>query len=304
MKTLILSDIHVDEHFCYAVKPSRLSYNEEPKIDVVFDTLDYLWQQYNVPETDAIIVPGDLANDFLTFSRIVEWMAINYREAYVIPGNHDLIVDGASLSHSNSQFATSEEKLAAMDVVCAGYSNVHFINGKIVNGVAGCMGMADFLCGTPLVGDERLHRWRRWFDGKHWRYMGQDPNKISAYYDDLLLKMCAEKPKVMVTHFAPYQVGVNQKFASSNSNVMFYFNAEKYMDMLGDKTIWACGHIHDKKDAVYYNNKQNEIRILCNPLGYPGENANMADVLVYPKHEGHLIRKNEIRNMTDYIIEL
>lgn len=304
MKALILSDIHVDEHFCRAVKPSRLSLIEEPKADVVFDTLDYLWRQYDVPETDAIIAPGDLANDFLTFGRIVEWLAINYVEAYIVPGNHDLVVDGASLSRSNSQFTTSEEKLEAMSAACAGYSNVHFLNGDIVNGVAGCMGMTDFLCGTPLVGDERLRRWRKWFDGKHWRYMEQDPDRISEYYAGLLLKMCAERPKVVVTHFAPYEVGVNQKFATSDSNVMFYFNAEKCMDLLGDKTIWACGHIHDKKDATYHNSEGNEIRILCNPLGYPGENTNTADVLIYPKHEGHLIRKNEVRNMSDYVIEL
>lgn len=304
MKTLILSDIHVDEHFRYAVKTSRLPYNEEPKIDVVFDTLDYLWQQHSVPETDAIIIPGDLSNDFLTFTRIVEWLSHNYRETFIVPGNHDLIVCGASLSNSNSRFATSEAKLDAMDDACAKHNNVHFLNGKIVNCVAGCMGMSDFLCGTPLVGDEKIRRWRNWFDGKHWRYFGQDLDKICAYYNELLLKICAEKPKIVITHFAPFQVGVNQKFASSNSNVMFYFDAEKYMDMLDDKTIWACGHIHDKKDATYYNAEQKEIRILCNPLGYPGENANMADVLVYPKREGRLVRKNEVRGMDNYVIDL
>lgn len=151
MKALILSDIHVDEHFRYAVKPNRLSYNEEPKIDAVFDTLDYLWQQHSVPETDAIIIPGDLSNDFLTFTRIVEWLSHNYRETFIVPGNHDLIVCGASLSNSNSQFATTEEKLNAMSDACAKHNNVHFLNGKIVNGVAGCMGMSDFYAERRLL---------------------------------------------------------------------------------------------------------------------------------------------------------
>lgn len=304
MKALILSDIHVDMWFQYANEPKEFRV-DDPIEEVTYKTMDYLWDTiFKFPKTDAIIIPGDIANDFLTFTREINWLSKKYKEAYFVPGNHDILVRGATPSQSNLQFKTSEEKIDAMRKECDKYPNVHFLNGDVVNNIAGCMGMNDFKCEPCYYMGTNLARWRRWFDCKHWKYFHNDPAAIWKYYDKTMAELCEKKPKIIVTHFAPYQVGVNFKYRTSPLNEMFYFNAEKYLDMLDDGTIWCCGHIHDKKYIEYPNKYGNKITILCNPLGYPGEPCDSGDILIYPYKEGILERKYEKIDIEKYIVEI
>ena len=303
MKALILSDIHADMWFSYACKPSRISGND-PKEDVVFDTMDFIWKTFKISETEAIIIPGDVSNDYLTFTREINWLSKKYKEVYIVPGNHDILIRGATPSQSNLQFNTSEEKIAAMQKECEKYGNVHFLNGNTVNNIAGCMGMNDFKCEPYHYMGTNLQRWRKWFDCKHWKYFHNDPDVIWRHYDKTMTELCEKKPKIIVTHFAPYQVGVNFKYRMSNLNEMFYFNAEKYLDMLDDGAIWCCGHIHDRKYVEYYNKNGNKITILCNPFGYPGETTDKGDVVIYPKDEGKLERNYDVIDVEKYIVEI
>lgn len=303
MKALILSDIHVDTHFAYAVKPSYLK-ADDPKEIVTMKTMDYLWKFRGVPETEAIIIPGDMSNDYLTFTRQVKWLSEHYKEVYLVPGNHDLIVRGGTPSKSNLQFDKTEDKLKAMEETCEKYTNVHFLNGKCVNGVAGCMGMNDFKCEPPMFGPGPFNRWKKWFDGKHWKYFNSDPFKIWDHYDKLMTDLCAQKPKIMVTHFVPYEAGVNWKYRNDPLNEMFYFQGEKYLNMLDAGTIWAAGHVHDPKQVFFYNDSGNEIKIYINPLGYPGEWSQYTETIVYPEKEGQLQRGSDTYKMENFIVEI
>ena len=304
MKAYIMSDIHVDTHFTYANKPSLLK-EDDPCEEVTFATMDWLWKFHDIPETEALIIPGDMSNDFLTFTREIQWLSKKYKEVFFTPGNHDMMVRGGTPSKSNLVFKTTEEKIAAMKAECEKYPNVHFLEGSMVNGIAGCMGMNDFKCEPHTLGGPTLTRWRRWFDAKHWKYMHNDPTAIWEHYDKTMTELCEKKPKIIVTHFVPYEVGVNWKYRSNPLNEMFYFRGEKYLDMLDDGTIWACGHIHDKKYIEYHNRNGNKITILCNPFGYPGEQTFQGDVLLYPKNDNEkIVRKQEVIDKEKYIVEI
>ena len=101
MKALILSDIHVDMWFQYANAPKEFRV-DDPVEEVTYKTMDYLWNSiFQFPKTDAIIIPGDIANDFLTFTREINWLSKKYKEVYFVPGNHDILVRGATPSQSN-----------------------------------------------------------------------------------------------------------------------------------------------------------------------------------------------------------
>ena len=55
MKVLCLSDIHTDIWFTHAVKPARLKV-DDPEEDVVYDTLEYIWKEEDIPfNVDGII---------------------------------------------------------------------------------------------------------------------------------------------------------------------------------------------------------------------------------------------------------
>lgn len=302
MKTLILSDIHVDIHFPYAVKPSRLKL-DDPKADVVIDSMDYLWKFYNIPIVDRIILAGDYSNDYLTFSRMIPWIAAKYKEVYLVLGNHDLTVRGSTPSKSNLPFVSSEKKIEAMKIVCAKHDNVHILDGEVINGIGGCMGMCDFKCEAPTYGLDTFTAWKRnWFDGKYWRYFNQEPGKIWNHYDEKMMNIVTQKPKVVVTHFVPYELGIPHDFRNDPWNYVFYFKGDKFFEELDNDTYWICGHVHGKRMADYVNSKGNVIHIICNPLGYPGERIAYCDFVDYtgPKIE----RSSFPTTFEDFIIDI
>lgn len=229
MKVLCLSDIHADIWFTHAVKPARLKV-DDPAEDVVYDTLEYIWDFKDIPlDVDGIIVAGDIGNDYLTTTRTLAWLANKYEKVWAVAGNHDMTVCGGTPSKSNLQFTSSEQKLQAMIDATLKFPNYHcyLLNGDKRLGVAGCMGMCDFKCETPSYGLDPFTNWKRkWYDGKYWRYLSQ-PREIWDHYDKLMTDIVQQKPKVMVTHFVPYQLGVPFEFRNDPWNYVFYFDAEK-----------------------------------------------------------------------------
>lgn len=286
MKTLLLSDIHVDMQFAYAVEPERLKC-DDPDESVVTDTLEYMWKFYNIPETEGIIIPGDFSNDFLTFSRTIPWLSNRYKSVMLVAGNHDAVVRGSTPSKSNLQFTSTEQKFAHMKDVCRKYDNVVFLDEEerhtlISKGIGGCMGFCDFKCEAPTYGMDAFTAWKRnWFDGKYMRYFNQEPGKIWNHYEKALTDILAHGPKVVVTHFVPYELGVPFDFRNDPWNYVFYFMGEKFLDMMENDTYWFCGHVHGRRMADYVNSKGNMIHIRCNPLAYPGERSNYCDIVDY-----------------------
>ena len=116
MKAYIMSDIHVDTHFTYANEPSLLR-EDDPCEEVTFATMDWLWKFHDIPETEALIIPGDMSNDFLTFTREIQWLSKKYKEVFFTPGNHDMMVRGGTPSKSNLVFKTTEEKIAKLEEI-------------------------------------------------------------------------------------------------------------------------------------------------------------------------------------------
>ena len=75
-----------------------------------------------------------------------------------------------------------------------------------------------------------------------------------------------QSPKVMMTHFCPFQMGIGEKFKDEYATAYFYFEGKPFLDRMKPGSIWQCGHTHDVFDTEY-----NGVRIICNPLGYPDE---------------------------------
>lgn len=302
MKVLVLSDIHVEFHEQYAVGIDRIR-STEPSEETVFDALNYIWNFYQVPETDGLILAGDYSNDFGRFEHILPWLSKKYTKVWLVLGNHDLTCRGATDSLSNLQFASTEQKIAKMKEICSAYSNIFLLDGLIQDGVGGCVGFCDFKCETPTFGLDPFTRWKRqWYDGKYMRYFGQEPRKIWSHYDSVMESLVTQHPKVMVTHFVPYQLGVSFKFRNNPWNYVFYFDAKKYLDEMDDDTYWFCGHVHGRRKAEYINAKGNRIHIWCNPIGYPGEHSKYIETLDYTG--GKIERKSIIGNHDSFIIEI
>ena len=303
MKAFVISDLHFDFYEAYAVEPARARKADPPE-DVTIDTLEYIWSTHFLPETEAIILGGDYSNDYLRFSGFIPWIAKKYKEVFLVLGNHDLTCRGlATNSKSNLQFTCSEMKIAKMKEICNAIPNVHFLEGDVVNGIGGCMGMCDFKCEIPHYGLDPFTNWKRnWYDGKYWRYFRQEPGAIWNYYDKMMMDIVQQKPKVMVTHFMPIQLGIPHEYRNDPWNYVFYFDAEKYLEEMPDDSYWICGHTHGKRIAHYVNSKGNLINILCNPFGYPNDYMPYCDILDYTTEK--LTRTCEVKTHEDFIIDV
>jgi metallophosphoesterase superfamily enzyme len=302
MKYYILSDLHIDFYEAYAVKPARYKM-ADPAEDVTIDTLEYIWNTHFLPEADAIILAGDYSNDYLRFSRMIPWIAKKYPEVYLVLGNHDLTCRGATDSKSNLQFTSSEQKIAKMKEICDAIPNVHFLDGNIVNSIGGCMGMCDFKCEAPTYGLDAFTAWKRnWYDGKYWRYFRQVPSAIWNYQEQLMMNIVKQKPKIMVTHFVPYELGVPFDFRNDPWNYVFYFHAEPFLEEMENDSYWICGHTHGRRIAEYVNSKGNVIHIRCNAFGYPNDYIPYCDIVDYTGEK--IERTQAMKTHEDFIIEV
>ena len=190
-----------------------------------------------------------------------------------------------------------------MKEICDAIPNVHFLDGNIVNGIGGCMGMCDFKCEAPTYGLDAFTAWKRnWYDGKYWRYFRQVPSAIWNYQEQLMMNIVKQKPKIMVTHFVPYELGVPFDFRTDPWNYVFYFKGEQFLEEMENDSYWICGHVHGRRMAEYVNSKGNVIHIRCNPFGYPQDYMPYCDIVDYT---GEKIERTQTR-MTheDFIIEV
>ena len=300
MKCLVLSDIHPDMWFYYADHSYKES-TQDPKEELVMKTMDWMWDYQNIPKTPAILISGDIANDYLTFTRAIKWLSNHYEQVYLTLGNHDLIVRGATKSQTNLQFKTSAEKVTKMQEYCDTFSNVHLLEGNIVNGIGGTMMTCDLKVEALSYINYSIKWKREWFDGKHWR-VDKSPIEIWKDYEAKMYNIIAQNPKVIACHFAPIEVGVSFEFRNSPHNVFFYFNGSPFFNKITQDTIWTCGHIHDRKICEFENDIGKTIKILCNPYGYPGEGNPYTDYS-YVK-DGKWEREQIKTTHSDFIIDI
>jgi len=273
MRLYFISDIHTNFWWPYA--NSRNEYEmKDPPEEVTTRTLDYLWKPQKFKcdyptDVDGVIVPGDLGNDWLTCIRTLKWLREKYKKVYFVVGNHDIAVRGGTLSTSNIQFSDSVEKIDAYRKFC-GENDIVFLEGDVVDGIGGCMMMTDFsMCHQAMREWMKLNWKRKWYDGRCWRYFSRDTDAIMEHYSEMLDKIVAQKPKVIVTHFCPSILPISFDWRNAPENAYFYFDAYKWLDEIEQDTIWICGHTHDPKRTSYLNKKGALITIMCNPQGYP-----------------------------------
>lgn len=261
MKYFILSDIHID---FYSVQTKNY--------DTILPNFEEQYQKNFLP-ADGIIVAGDIANDYNTQVMFYKFLSQKYKEVYIVFGNHDIIVSGATFGNGNP-FKKSEEKMSAIQKEFMHYPNVHILeNPNLINGFGGCMGQCDLNYNPYNIQKSFLIiDWtHNWFDGRHWNYMNNNWQKIWNHYHDKMLEIVKQHPKVMVTHFCPIELGMNSLYKNNTSSAFFYFEGKEFLEEMENDTYWICGHTHDSWKVDYKNTKGNVIHILCNPMGYPKE---------------------------------
>lgn len=257
----ILSDIHIDFYCSYE---SQKTYNDYVK------EFESVYNVYFNKNAENLIIAGDICNIHTMGCYFLDFISTKYEKVYLVFGNHDLLVK----HNSTVPFSKSSERIKYIKSYIKDFKNVHLLDGNVVDGIGGCMGMCDFSY-KPVSNIDYYTLWRtRWFDGIMWNHTNQDqPHKIWKYYEQKMHKVLDKNPKVFITHFIPIQMGMAEKYKNSCSSCFFYMDGEQFLDRMGDDTYWICGHTHSSWKTDYVNKNGNTIHILCNPLGYPYEST-------------------------------
>lgn len=122
-----------------------------------------------------------------------------------------------------------------------------------------------------------LRYWKRWFDYRHWEYMGNIHKDILASQMKKLDYVVSQKPDIILTHYIPLFFGVEKIYEHDVYTTFFYFNGQKYLDQLKDKSIWLAGHTHSVRTKELVQGDGRIIHLKLNPVGYPDEDTGNAE---------------------------
>ena len=235
MKAKFLSDIHYD----FARKEKQKQIEAYGK------------------DADLLLISGDFGNSLDTIKECLSVISKSCKQFVFVLGNHDLTVEW------DKDINTTAEKIRRIEdftstlgnATLLGQSqNLTEVDHVLIGGTMGIWGVQpnDYL--------SELEWKANWFDGKYW---GEDAtlSKVLTLETSRLDYITKAKPKIVLTHFAPWQCSTNPKYHGSKKNKYFYFHIEHY-DYSGIP-YWGCGHTHDAHKL-----KIGDTQVMLNPLGY------------------------------------
>lgn len=96
-----------------------------------------------------------------------------------------------------------------------------------------------------------------------------DIHLLDKEYIKCMIELNRNKKIVIVTHFMPSYALVHPKWKSGNCDTLNYYFSSSCDDLVVDSgaAVFISGHTHDAYDTML-----GDVRCVCNPFGYPGEN--------------------------------
>lgn len=218
-----------------------------------------------------IVNCGDTSGDVY---RTISWINSNMDRGVFVHGNH--------LGYSSDLPLNDSIKL--LEETFGEGSRVRYLNNSSYeyNGVVfiGCCLYTDF----KLYGEENQEKAMNYAqmsmnDFRYPKYRDEDgtirrltPADYVRFHQESKLFLYQEtlkyldKPVVIVTHFAPMEQSVSEKYKGSPLNPAFASDMRDLIDARPNIKMWVHGHMHSKAKYTYKGAK-----ILCYPVGYYNE---------------------------------
>lgn len=226
------------------------------------------WSPLRIPDAELCVCAGDVTEGGVANS--VRWLKEHVLPAIpvlFVPGNHEFY--GSSIREG-----LEEGRRAAI-----GVEDFHFLDKDVVE-----IGNVRFV-GATLWTDFRLHGDpQNAMTSAHWAmtdyrrikyskrpFMRFEPlealrlHQASRSFLEEALAKAEGKTTVVVTHHAPSPRSVTDEFVNSRLSPAFVSDLEDLILKFAP-TLWIHGHVHHPFDYMIGNT-----RVVCNPLGYPGE---------------------------------
>ena len=273
MKVDIISDIHMD----FYIKETDTN---KPKFKKHIE--DFVKNILCAKDGEILIIAGDTSHYNEQTKALLQELKKYYKNIFIVFGNHSLYL--VSKSQSEKYNYKSTNRLNELKDMCKDIG-VHFLDGNVVE-----------ICGLRFGGtgswydlsEDDLDNWDKTMndsrlikDGKgHYVYSMYGSGSYSNTFNPIefykkekkkLLKIAKEGCDVFITHMALHEPtedeGMCSEFLDDKNNIFYYTNNEDILEKSCCK-VHIFGHTHKQFDF-----KMNDIRMVCNPLGYPSENS-------------------------------
>ena len=192
-----------------------------------------LIEKLNRANCDIILHAGDILSNRSVFA-IDDWFGNIEKPVLYIKGNHDYYHH----SFQNDLYKNDEYNLIAATL----WTN-----------------FAD----SPIIAHEAQ---RAINDFRFINFVS--PTAMTEFYNeakDFIFSVENNNHHIVMTHFAPHLKSIATKYKGDVLN-RYFVNDLDYEIFNSNKRLWVHGHTHTKFDYKIGN-----CRIVCNPLGYPGE---------------------------------
>ena len=275
MKIDFLSDIHLD-FWVKELNPQNKKFKRQ-----IDDTIKIV----NPLDGDVLVIAGDIGHSNQQAMLFLIEMKKFYKEIIITFGNHDMyLLSNAMVSKYR---AKSENRLKELKEICENL-DIHFLDGNIVNINGIKFGGTGSWYNLPTSQD--IESWKKVMNDSRIIYNGYamqsygmyqsysqpgtnwDTQKFWESEKSKLVQIAEEGCDIFVTHVAlnepTVEEGMNSEYENDSNNIFYYTDNIELLKKSGCK-IHIHGHTHQHLDYI-----KDDIRIVCNTLGYPSEQKN------------------------------
>jgi DNA repair exonuclease SbcCD nuclease subunit len=232
------------------------------------------WEIPNLNEGDVLILAGDvisakyLKKDGDNKKKAVDFFqrcSDNFKHIIYIEGNH---------SFYGCRYETTFDDVK--EVLPSNF--IHLENDKVKIGDYWFVGA---VCWTNFNNEDPFALMDATRYMNDYRYIKYGPvyrkffandvlniHKETMSYFEATLDELKDEKVIMVTHHTPTSKSTHPMYEGEPGNAYFNNHLDEWIMNRPQIKYWFCGHTH-----WAHNYKLGECEIICNPLGYPGENS-------------------------------
>lgn len=201
-------------------------------------------------DAETVVLAGDISSVDRLEDPLTR-MCRKFKDVIYVPGNHEYYRSSPIEFH------------AVLDNIADRLDNLHVL-----------------LNNEETIGGVRFYGGTMWFDKGHMRSTEEMMNDflvikgfkpwVYANHDDFqhrLNSLCSYK-HVVITHHAPSEQSIHPLYKGDMLNHYFMSPLLDRMEECRKPQAWIHGHVHKPFDYMH-----GSTRVVCNPVGYPGENV-------------------------------
>jgi predicted phosphohydrolase len=209
---------------------------------------------------EICILAGDVGNPYQSnYDIFMKFINKNFKKTFVIAGNHEYYNETKTIQETNKYMK---------DYFC-NFDNISFLNDSYEHYENYCF------IGTTLWSKitNPEYKINDVYKIPNFDYIAY--NRLNMLSVDFLEDALQNNENcIVITHHMPSKSLIDIKYTIQKMqpyNQWFYCNMDELIEKNGNKIkCWIYGHTHTPSNII-----MNGIPFLCNPIGYPNENANL-----------------------------